>query len=203
MADGIWRVRSVAKRRSTRWPGETKMGRWPFGVGRMAAPVGRPLRITQGHFLRMPDQKNLLLRKTIIDRIGRKNPRLSVVITDSCNTLAPGAVFVPGFPCAILRATISPLFDELFLKTEGLVDINSSSENQIAAGPTGGGLMVLSMAYNGGTPDFQKIILKGIDLMPTTGATSPRGSTHCSAGLMTRACLSSPCRAMADRSMIY
>ncbi len=108
-----------------------------------------------GHFLVMPDGKNRLYRKTILDRIGKKRPRLAVLITDSCNLQVPSGM-KPG-PAARLipPERISPLFDSLFIRSRGVVDINSSSEGEVSVGAIGGGLLTLSLAYMGNRPDFK------------------------------------------------
>ena len=130
---------------------------------------------SQGHFLRMPDQKTDLYRKDIIRRIQRKNPRLAVVITDSCNELMERALAPrPIAPKLLSPKEMSPLFDELFIRSKGLADINSSSseEEQVAAGPVGGGLLVLAMAYMGNKPDFSedkayRAAIRGITIEPS------------------------------------
>ncbi|MBN2293809.1 MAG: caspase family protein [Pirellulales bacterium] len=108
------------------------------------------------HFLLMPDRRTSIARQTIIDRIKRKNPRLIVMITDSCSELIDRGM-LPGPRLMIIPPQrIAPLFDELFLKSKGLADFNSSTEGQIAAGPVGGGLMVLAMAHKGKKPTFSR-----------------------------------------------
>ena len=108
-----------------------------------------------GHFLVMPDGENRLYRKTILGRIARKNPRLAVLITDSCNLQFPAGMR-PG-PAARLipPERISPLFDSLFIRSRGVVDLNSSSEGEISVGAIGGGLLTLSLAYMGNQPNFK------------------------------------------------
>ena len=108
-----------------------------------------------GHFLVMPDGKNRLYRKTILERIARKKPRLAVLITDSCNLQVPAGMR-PG-PSAMLATPrrISPLFESLFIRSRGVVDINSSSEGEVSVGAIGGGLLTLSLAYMGNQPDFK------------------------------------------------
>ena len=109
---------------------------------------------SNGHYLVMPDGKNTLPRQSIIREIQKKQPRLIVLITDSCNTLVPRA----PVPLPIMRlvppAQIAPLFDSLFVQPKGVLDVNSSTEDEVAAGPVGGGLLVLSMAYLGNKPTF-------------------------------------------------
>ena len=108
-----------------------------------------------GHFLMMPDYENRLYRKTILERMARKNPRLAVLITDSCNLQVPSGM-APG-PAArmIPPERMTPLFESLFIRSRGVTDINSSSEGQESIGAIGGGLLTLSLAYMGNQPNFK------------------------------------------------
>lgn len=108
-----------------------------------------------GHFLVMPDGKNRLYRKTILDRLARKSPRLAVLITDTCNLHVPSGMQPGPTPQMIPPQTISPLFDSLFIRSRGVVDINSSSEGEVSVGAIGGGLLTLSLAYIGNQPNFK------------------------------------------------
>ena len=109
----------------------------------------------QGHFLMMPDGENRLHRKTILEHIARKRPRLAVLITDSCSLSVPSGM-APG-PSArmIPPERMSPLFESLFIRSRGVVDINSSSEGEESIGAIGGGLLTLSLAYMGNQPNFK------------------------------------------------
>ena len=108
-----------------------------------------------GHFLMMPDCENRLYRKTILERMARKNPRLAVLITDSCNLQVPSGM-APG-PAArmIPPERITPLFESLFIRSRGVTDMNSSSEGQESIGAIGGGLLTLSLAYMGQPAELQ------------------------------------------------
>ncbi len=108
-----------------------------------------------GHFLVMPDGQTLLYRKTILEKLAGKHPRLAVLITDSCNVPVPSEM-QPG-PAAMLLPPerISPLFESLFIRSRGVVDMNSSSEGEFSVGAIGGGLLTLSLAYMGNQPDFK------------------------------------------------
>ena len=109
----------------------------------------------KGHFLLMPGGEDRLYRKTILDRIARKGPRLAVLITDSCNMQVPSGS--PPGPAArmIPPQRITPLFESLFILSKGVVDINSSSEGQESIGAIGGGLLTISLAYMGNRPNFK------------------------------------------------
>ena len=120
----------------------------------------------RGHFLLMPDQKTSLSRQTVIERIQRKNPRLAVVITDSCANLVDRGLLAGPALALEQPPRVAPLFDSLFFRASGLVDVNSSTEGQVAAGPIGGGLMVLAMAYLGNRPDFRKLENRGVAVEP-------------------------------------
>lgn len=118
----------------------------------------------KGHFLVMPDGENRLYRETILQRVAQKNPRLTVLITDSCNLQVPSGTS-PLPPNHMLPPErISPLFDSLFLRSRGIVDLNSSSAGEISIGAIGGGLLTLSLAYMGNQPTFK----------PYPGFTRPR-----------------------------
>ncbi len=120
----------------------------------------------RGHYLLMPDQKTTLARPTLIRRIQAKNPRLAVVVTDTCSNLLDRGL-LPG-PEMMLQPPEQPvpLFDSLFFQSTGLVDLNSSTEGQVAAGPVGGGLLVLALAYLGNEPDFQRARIRGVTVEP-------------------------------------
>ncbi|MBN1590720.1 MAG: caspase family protein [Pirellulales bacterium] len=109
----------------------------------------------EGHFLVMPDGKTWLHRKTILERMARKRPRLAVLLTDSCNLQIPSGM-APGPSARLIPpARISPLFETLFIRSRGVVDINSSSEGEVSVGAIGGGLLTLSLAYMGNQPNFK------------------------------------------------
>ena len=73
----------------------------------------------RGHYLLMPDQKTTLSRQTVIESIQRKNPRLAVVITDSCANLVDRGL-LPGPAMALAQPDrASPLFDSLFFQSIG------------------------------------------------------------------------------------
>jgi len=107
------------------------------------------------HFLMMPDGENRLYRKTILKRMARKNPRLAVLITDSCSLHVPAGMG-PG-PAArmIPPQRMTPLFESLFIRSRGVVDINSSTEGEESIGAIGGGLLTISLAYMGNQPNFK------------------------------------------------
>ncbi|MCA9069422.1 MAG: hypothetical protein KDA84_10885 [Planctomycetaceae bacterium] len=117
-----------------------------------------------GHFLVMPDGENRLYRKTILQRVAQKKPRLMVLITDSCNLHVPSGTRPLPSAHMLPPERISPLFDSLFLRSQGVVDLNSSSEGEISVGAIGGGLLTLSLAYMGNQPTFK----------PYPGFTRPR-----------------------------
>ncbi len=88
-----------------------------------------------GHFLQFSMDK-ALRRDDIRDALKRKNVRLVVLITDSCNVYKsfPGSSQTPTSPPgAAPGAGFPPLFRSLFFDCSGVVDINSSSPNQYSA----------------------------------------------------------------------
>ncbi len=85
-----------------------------------------------GHYLVMPD-RTPLYRKDVLAAIDRKSPRLAVLISDACNThLDSRRLALPMAPALAPPPQISPLFDELFMKHRGVVDMNASSEEEVA-----------------------------------------------------------------------
>ncbi|HLA85473.1 MAG TPA: hypothetical protein VJL29_11820 [Thermoguttaceae bacterium] len=108
-----------------------------------------------GHFLVMPDGETRLHRKTILERMAKKQPRLAVLITDACNLSVPSGLGPAPAAHMIPPERISPLFESLFIRSRGVVDINSASEGEVSIGAIGGGLLTLSLAYMGNQPDFK------------------------------------------------
>lgn len=83
----------------------------------------------QHHMLLMADGHNdLMKRASIVEKVRAKGVRLSVVITNSC---AKSVMGPPRFAEGVVTE-ISPLFDELFIKARGLVDLNSASRGEYA-----------------------------------------------------------------------
>jgi hypothetical protein len=100
--------------------------------------------------------------------MARKRPRLAVLITDSCNLQVPSGMGPGPSPMLMPPRRITPLFETLFIRSRGVVDINSSSEGQVSVGAIGGGLLTLSLAYLGNQPNFR----------PYPGFTRPPRSTR-------------------------
>ncbi len=87
---------------------------------------------SRGHYLVMPDRKPLY-RSEVVAAIRRKSPRLAVVISDSCNDWLDSRRLDPfALPVAAPPLRLPPLFDSLFIRPRGLVDINASSEEETA-----------------------------------------------------------------------
>ncbi len=84
-----------------------------------------------GHYLVMPN-RTALYRKDVLDAFRRKGPRLAVLISDACNTRFDSSGLPGVEPAFEPPLEISPLFEELFLNHQGLVDINASSEAEEA-----------------------------------------------------------------------
>jgi hypothetical protein len=84
---------------------------------------------TIGQYFWLTGPKRALPRSRVRDAIKEKNPRLGIIISDCCYNLfdePPSAVL----PAAIVGT--KPLFDELFFKTNGFVDVTSSKEGQFS-----------------------------------------------------------------------
>ncbi len=128
------------------WPDETNASNREFGYGKsdlQRALEGCPARSTDTivlywnghgggpeHQFAMYDGVTVL-RSTVMDWIKARKTRLSVLLTDTCAKSvvirAPEAAAAPGRPAAI-----APLFDELFRKPQGVVDINSARPGEYA-----------------------------------------------------------------------
>jgi hypothetical protein len=102
-----------------------------------------------GHYIVMPSRTHLY-RSEIVAAIQRRSPRLAVVISDSCNTFVNSSRLGQLPPCAVpqFAETISPLFDQLFLRHKGLVDINAASEGEEASCfAVPGGLFTAALSF--------------------------------------------------------
>jgi len=87
---------------------------------------------SRGHYLLMPNRQ-ALYRSEVVAAIRRHSPRLAVVISDSCNKWLDSRRLTPPAAAAIEPPLgLSPLFDSLFFRHRGLVDINASSEEETA-----------------------------------------------------------------------
>ena len=81
-----------------------------------------------GHFF--PTRTGRLYRATVMQHVKNRGARLNAVISDSCN------VYVPGTSERGVECKTKPLpqtaviLDNLFLKSQGTVDLNGSSEGQ-------------------------------------------------------------------------
>jgi hypothetical protein len=71
---------------------------------------------------------------------------LAVAITDSCNIFLPGGPPLAAFK-VVSPSRVSPLFEELFFKCRGLVNVNSSTEGQVSRINQGGGYFAQALAY--------------------------------------------------------
>jgi hypothetical protein len=101
-----------------------------------------------GHYLHMPHGGDLY-RSTLLGAMKKKQARLAVLLTDCCNayndSTAGKPPVSPSSPDP--RRKTSPLFDELLLRTRGVVDVNAASQGELALGTKEGGLFTLSLAY--------------------------------------------------------
>jgi hypothetical protein len=76
----------------------------------------------------------------------KKQARLTVLLTDCCNQYRDATVGKKTMaPSADPRRSTCPLFDDLFLKSRGLVDVNAASQGEVAVNTNDGGLFTLSL----------------------------------------------------------
>jgi hypothetical protein len=85
---------------------------------------------TRGHYMVFPNSRITLLRRTVLDRLKKKNPRLTVVITDACGPESETTPFREGGPDAKPWKAASAVLYSLILKHVGLVDINAAQLGQ-------------------------------------------------------------------------
>lgn len=89
---------------------------------------------TYGQYFQLKDEKGLpdpLARTEVRNLMMEKNCRLTVLLTDCCNTFLESGKM--GFKLAPNRANVaqvSPLADALFMQAKGIVDITSSKVGQ-------------------------------------------------------------------------
>ena len=102
----------------------------------------------EGHYLQMPKGGNLY-RTTLLGALKQKHARLIVLLTDCCNEYSDSTAGKPPVAPASPdpHRKTSPLFEELLLKQQGVVDANAASQGEIALGTKEGGLFSLSLAY--------------------------------------------------------
>jgi hypothetical protein len=75
--------------------------------------------------------KQYLYRSSVRDAIRRLQPRLAVLITDTCSVFIPAP---PGVGAPPPAEELSPLFRALFFETKGLVDISCTKPGEVATG---------------------------------------------------------------------
>ncbi len=106
----------------------------------------------RGHFFKMPNGERLY-RSTVVKTVRKQGAGMDAVLSDCCNKFVSlkevPVAFEPHWP-----KQISPLFNSLFLKTRGLVDMNGASEGEFGFGdPNDGGTFIKPlcdyMAVNG------------------------------------------------------
>ena len=99
------------------------------------------------HFLQMPGG-GLLFRSTVLGALKKRGARLTVLMTDSCanfvDTTANLQQMAPASPDP--NRGVAPLFDALFVKSKGVVDINAAAPGEFALGLRGGGLFGVLLA---------------------------------------------------------
>lgn len=83
-----------------------------------------------GHFLALAGGK--LYRKDLLAALVGKRARLVVLITDCCNTRSDGYLYAAPYIHVNSPRVATALFRRLFLETEGVVDLISSSAGESA-----------------------------------------------------------------------
>lgn len=81
----------------------------------------------RGHHFQMPDGDRLY-RATVVREVARRGARLDAVLSSACNVFSPLMAAPALAPPAVTG--VAPVFDELFFRSQGLVDINGSSEGE-------------------------------------------------------------------------
>lgn len=84
----------------------------------------------QGHYLALAQGK--LYRKRLLEALSAKGARLTVLITDSCNSRSDGYMFIAPAYQSANPPVPTELFQSLFLQPKGVVDINSCSPGESA-----------------------------------------------------------------------
>lgn len=97
---------------------------------------------SHGHMF-FPSQKNMY-RKDVREAIAQKNPRLAVIISDTCSVFIKVPVPPPSAGAPHLEEP-TPIFQALFFRPQGLVDIGSTQPGQEAWGDSNGGLFTRSL----------------------------------------------------------
>ena len=99
-----------------------------------------------GHYLHMPKGGNLY-RSTVFGAMKKKQARLTVLLTDCCNDFSDATAGLPRVSPSSPdpNRPTSPLFETLFVKSRGVVDVNAAAEGEVAMGVKDGGLFSLSL----------------------------------------------------------
>lgn len=84
----------------------------------------------RGHYLVMA--KGKIYREDLRRHMLAKGPRLTVILTDCCNVRSDGRAFMAPAVRLVPPHDVTPIFDSLFFKPRGVVDINSSAPNESA-----------------------------------------------------------------------
>ena len=93
----------------------------------------------KGHLFAPSGQ--LLPRQQLVAAMKQRGGRLGVLIGDCCSTLIEVPVPVPFLPPG---DQVTPLFDELFVKPRGFVDISATKPGESAMGTRAGGVFTIA-----------------------------------------------------------
>jgi hypothetical protein len=84
----------------------------------------------KGHYLALATGK--LYRKDLLAALTARQARMVALITDCCNTRSDGYLYASPYVEVTSPPAPTPLFKRLFLETNGVVDITSSSPGESA-----------------------------------------------------------------------
>lgn len=86
--------------------------------------------------------RRLLSSKEVRATLQQLNPRLIVILADTCSEFRVSPVPAPAFPPA---TRVSPLFKSLFFDPSGLIVISSTKPGQLAGGNSAGGFFTWTL----------------------------------------------------------
>ena len=116
---------------------KSSQGRWPFIICPKMGSKGRP---------------KLFMGKTICDQIVKKNPRLSLIMFDSCNNQVREKAPVPLYTALDIDSSMLPQLRGLFLQSRGVVIASAASPGEIAVtavqGPLSGGIFTTGFLFS-------------------------------------------------------
>lgn len=122
------------------------------------------------HFFVTQNQQQWIRRSEILDAMNRKSPRLAVLLSNACFNYVPSDRRVEAgveAPKRIVRQSASPLFETLFYRSQGVIDVTACKNDERAYGhsiPSSGNLFfsavtqTLNVAANDAQMGWQGVI---------------------------------------------